>query len=258
MLGAQQLKWFEDELLQAKARKAVWKVVVVSSPIQRLGTASEVGRDWDGPKSWAGSYACERNRVLKFIDDNAVDNVVFLTTDDHITIINSLKYNTVPEDPRSPLRPARNSFEILTGPIGAGTDNPLPGRVDLKGLSNREADRKLVAVWNGDTPDDKGQLKGRKQAGLDAIGLGPNFPGLIPDSIHSAGGKTGAIESMAFASFLTYTYAVVSFDRTLLSMSVRGIPFVPDPSVLAANAEAEREYESRDAEDILSFQLRAQ
>jgi alkaline phosphatase D len=64
MLGAPQLKWAEDELVSAQQRHIVWKVVVISSPMQELGRASQIGGDLDGTKSWAGAYACERNKLL--------------------------------------------------------------------------------------------------------------------------------------------------------------------------------------------------
>ena len=77
-----------------------WKLVVISSPIQHIGRASEVGADLDGTKSWEGDYRVERDRLLKFVDDQGIDNVVFLTTDNHNTMINNLRYRAVPEDPR--------------------------------------------------------------------------------------------------------------------------------------------------------------
>ena len=155
MLGAAQMQWLQDELLAAKQRGMTWKVIVVSSPMQQLGKASQVGADLDSGKSWPGGYLCERNKLLAFIDHNALDNVVFLTTDNHYTVINNLLYNPVPDDPQSPLKRARNAFEILTGPIGAGAGNPL-STVDMQGLTRREADRKILDVWNGDAPTKMG------------------------------------------------------------------------------------------------------
>jgi len=43
MLGPVQWKWFEEALLSAQQRHVVWKVVVISSPIQELGRASQIG-----------------------------------------------------------------------------------------------------------------------------------------------------------------------------------------------------------------------
>src|SRR5262249_58897645 len=99
MLGAPQLAWLENELSAAHAEGVTWKFVVISSPIQHIGRASEVGADLDGTKSWEGGYRVERDRLLKYIADNSIDNVVFLTTDNHNTMINNLRYRQVPEDP---------------------------------------------------------------------------------------------------------------------------------------------------------------
>jgi hypothetical protein len=257
MLGPMQLQWFKDALLAAQRRHVVWKVIVISSPIQELGRASQIGGDLDGTKSWAGAYHCERNKLLKFIDDNAIDNVVFLTTDNHYTIINNLQYNTVPDDPYSPRQAARNAFEILTGPLGASAGNPLGLKVDTSALSRREADRKILAVWNGDSPNTDGKQMGLKQAGLDPIGLEADFPGLDAASIHSAGGTPGIVEPLAFASFNTYSYAVLTFDRSSLHVQVKSMPIVPDPSMLL-HADAEQEYENQPLEDTLSFTVKAQ
>jgi phosphodiesterase/alkaline phosphatase D-like protein len=261
MLGAPQLKWFRDELLAARARGVVWKLVVVSSPIQQLGTRSQLGARSeaaiDGPKSWAGAYACERNRLLKFVDDNAVDNVVFLTTDNHYTIVNNLRYYTVPDDRGSPTRPARNAFEILTGPIGADAGGIAANLdVDVKGLSQREADRKALAAMNGDAPRADGRPKGLKQAGLDPIGLEPDFPGLVRESVRAQGVPPGSIEPAAFASFNTFSYAVLTLGPSALTVQVKGFPSVNDAASLQ-RADVLREYEARQAEEILSFQVRA-
>src|SRR5229473_3199560 len=92
MLGQPQLHWLEDELRAAQGEGVTWKFVVISSPIQHIGRPSEVGADLDGTKSWEGGYRVERDRLLKFVDDQAIDNVVFLTTDNHNTMINNLRY----------------------------------------------------------------------------------------------------------------------------------------------------------------------
>jgi hypothetical protein len=257
MLGEPQTKWFQDELLSTKQRNVTWKIVVVSSPIQVLGRASQVGSDQDSGKSWAGGYNCERNKVLKFIDDNAIDNVVFLTTDAHYTVINNLSYNTNPEDVKSTLKPARNAFEILTGPIGASVTNPLVGRAEITGLSQRDTDRKIVDIWNGIAPDAKGTTQGLKQAGLDLIGLEANFPGLDTASIKSLNGKNGVSDPLNFVSFNTYSYALLTLDKDSIGVTVKGLPYVSDPATLS-NADALKEYEGRKATELLSFKVMSQ
>jgi hypothetical protein len=243
ILGAPQLQWFENELRSAQARNVVWKVVVVSSPIPQLGPL-------DAPKSWAGGYACERDRVLKFIDDNAIDNVVFLTTDYHYTAINTLKYNTDPEDQTSPLKSARNSFEVMTGPLGAFSDPSFQADllgVDVTGLPGRDADRAILHVWNATLED----------FGLDPIGLPADFPGLVASSVRAQSVSPGVVEPLAFASLGTLTYAVLAFDRSTLAVEVKGMEAVFDWPLLL-NPQIEQEYENRQAEQILRFEIMAQ
>jgi phosphodiesterase/alkaline phosphatase D-like protein len=228
MLGPVQLAWAEQALLAAKRRGAVWKVVVVSSPMQAFGGPAEIGTDMDGIKSWIGAYRCERDKLLGFIDANGIDNVVFLTTDNHYTAVNNLDYSTVPGDRRSPRRPARNAFEIMTGPLGAGTGiTPYGRKVGVEGLSRREADRKILSIWHGDAADGDGRTLGLK--GTDRIGLEPSFPGLDVASIRSQGGAAGVVDPLAFASFRSFSYAVLTFDASRLLVEVKSMPSIPDP-----------------------------
>jgi phosphodiesterase/alkaline phosphatase D-like protein len=252
MLGAPQFNWFQSQLKEAQSRGVSWKIVVISSPIQELGKA------YDGTKAWAAGYVCERNQLLKFIDDNAINNVVFLTTDNHYTAVNNLAYNADPGDPSSPLLPARNAFEVITGPLGADVD-PIDQthNVDVYGLSLRDADRKVVDTWNGDTPDVKGNTSGLRQDGFDPIGLEASFPGLVPESVVAAGMPPGEIIAGDFVSFRSFTYTVLRFDRGSLAVRVMGIPATLDPIQLFDPA-AEHSYEQQAAQEILRFQLMAQ
>src|SRR5262249_59647447 len=70
-------------------------------------------------KHWNVGYRAERNELLKFIADNHIDHVVFLTTDDHLVRVNELTYLTDPGDPTSVAR-VPEAFQILAGPLGAG------------------------------------------------------------------------------------------------------------------------------------------
>ena len=242
MLGATQLQWLETELTSAQADGTTWKFVVISSPIQHIGRKSEIGVDLDGSKSWEGGYRVERDRLLKYIDDNAIDNVVFLTTDNHNTMINNLLYRQDPEDPSSPMVPARNAFELLTGPLGAGFGYPV--QTDLTGMSGRDAERTVASVLAGL------QVK----AGVDPIGLEPATVDVVPSSV-IAEGEPGAVEPAAFTSFNTFTYAVLTVDGPTLTVRVTGHPGVDpatlrDPSVLA-------QYAATESHPILTFQVTA-
>jgi alkaline phosphatase D len=247
MLGLPQLAWLEQALAAAQRRGAVWKVVIISSPIQELGRASQVQWPLDSSKSWAGNYRCERSRLLKFIDDNAIDNVVFLTTDNHYTSINQLAYDTTPGDERSPRKHARNAFEIITGPMGAIAGSPLRGQVAIADPGTRGADSRIVTILND----------GMKRAGLDPIGLEADFPGLDAASVRIAGRPPGALDPVAFASYATYSYAVLTFDQSQVHVQLKSMPYVADPKVLRDDAAAERAYEARRPVEASSFVVRA-
>jgi len=246
MLGEPQRAWFEQALLAAQARGAVWKVVVISSPIQQFGTKSQVGLDLDSFKGWAGNFRCERAQVLKFIDDHAIDNVVFLTTDYHFTSINNLIYDSEPGNPKSPQKRARNAFEIITGPIGAISGSPLRARLAMRNPGTRQEDATIVAAMND----------AMRKGGLDPIGLEADFPGLDAASVRVPGRPPGVVDPLAFVSYAAYSYVILTFDQSSVHVQLKAMPYVADPGVLDTEA-AEAEYEARRPVEASSFVVRA-
>ena len=89
-----------------------------------------------------------------------------------------------------------------------------------------------------------------------ATGLEPDFPGLVAASVRAAGVPAGSIEPAAFASFNTFSYALLTLDPTTLTVQVKGFPSVNDPATLQKD-DAVREYEGRQVREILSFQVEA-
>jgi 5'/3'-nucleotidase SurE len=104
LLGKAQLADLKNDLLTADQAGVTWKFVAVPEPIQNFGVLNAEDR-FEG-------YAAERTELLKFIDDNNIDNVVFMSGDFHGTIVNNLTYQTAPGQPQV----ATNAFEIVTGP----------------------------------------------------------------------------------------------------------------------------------------------
>ena len=113
MLGSTQLQWFKDQLLAAKAAGSIWTVISVSTPIDQWGSEQD-------SKSWAGGYTAERNAILKFIADNQIDHVIFLTTDDHEMRVTQLRYQPDPINHPEIWATVPGAFQILGGPMGAG------------------------------------------------------------------------------------------------------------------------------------------
>lgn len=152
MLGATQLEWLKQTLKKAQTDEVRWKILAVSSPIDETGD--------DGGKSWIGGYRKERNELLKFIADNGINNVVFLSADDHQNRINELTYRADPNDPNS-RTPVPNAFTIVAGPIGAGGPDSITDHSfdNIKLLADQLVEQE-------------------KAVGIDPIGLDPAFPGL--------------------------------------------------------------------------------
>jgi alkaline phosphatase D len=108
-LGAQQLQQFETDVAKSNA---TWKVVV-----NELGIQQYFALPYD---SWAG-YAYERQQLLKDLQDLGVENLVFLTTDDHAALANVVRERTFSDEvapsnaPANPTDTPYNDFTI--GPV---------------------------------------------------------------------------------------------------------------------------------------------
>jgi phosphodiesterase/alkaline phosphatase D-like protein len=110
LLGDVQLARLQNDLISAQAEGVIWKFVMVPEPIQNLGPAIAADR-YEG-------YAFERAKLLQFIQQQGIDNVVFVSADIHGTVVNNLTYQD-PADPRGIFAPQRsvNAFEITTGSL---------------------------------------------------------------------------------------------------------------------------------------------
>ena len=200
MLGATQLAWFKQTLLSAQAAGTPWKIVAISTPIDQTGPAQ------DG-KSWYGGYTAERNDLLKFIADNKISNVVFLTTDDHLTRENSLLYQRTFGD-ASTTTTVPTAFQVVTGPIGAGG----PDLITDHSYANITS---LAAAANA----------GLTAAGAPTVGLS-GFSGL--SNVHRQGDTAAgtAPSSIDFYSPDTFNYTILDItpDGSRLNVDTYGIP----------------------------------
>jgi len=105
LLGTQQLADLKADLQQAQADGITWKFVLVPVPIQNLGIFHAEDR-YEG-------YAAERTALLRFIDQNGIDNVVFIAAALHGTIVNNLTYQESVWGPQVPT----GAFEVIVGPV---------------------------------------------------------------------------------------------------------------------------------------------
>ena len=199
MLGTTQLKWLKDTLRNAQLSGINWKIIAVSSPIDMGGE--------DNGKTWIGGYRAERNELLQFIADNRINNVVFLSTDDHQNRVNELTYLTKPNDPASMTR-VPNTFTIVAGPIGAsGPDN-----ITDHSFSNIKllADKLVVE---------------QKKKGIEPLGLDAKFPGLQKVFREGDTNADNLRQPVDFYSPDTFNYATldISADGKTLAVNIYGI-----------------------------------
>jgi phosphodiesterase/alkaline phosphatase D-like protein len=213
MLGQVQLDDLKRDLLRAEDKGITWKFVTIPEPIQNLGVVGASDR-YEG-------YAAERTELLKFINENKISNVVFVTADIHGTLVNNLTYQQGPGQPQIPT----SAFEISTGSIAfdapfgptvarlaaaAGLINPsqqafynsLPTNAAKDGFIKNLIDRQLTAL------------------GYDPLGLDKNLP--------NTNGKIDA--KLLQGEYLsTHTYGWTEFDinpaNQKLTVTTYGIPF---------------------------------
>jgi alkaline phosphatase D len=99
-LGARQLARFKRAIRRSTA---TFKVIFSEMPIQQFYL--------DPYDRWEG-YAAERTKLLRFLVDN-VDNVVFLSSDVHASLVNDVRFQTLEEG-----GPVDSGItEITTGPV---------------------------------------------------------------------------------------------------------------------------------------------
>jgi phosphodiesterase/alkaline phosphatase D-like protein len=204
LLGKTQLAWLKQNLLDAQKNGTIWKFVSVTDPIDQIGALSS---GLDGGKSWIGGYRAERNDLLKFIADNGIKNVVFLSADDHQNRINEITYLDNINDPTS-TKVLQNALSIVDGPLGATGPDTITDHsfANIKALAD-----KLAAD----------QVK----AGVNPIGLSANFAGLknvVREGDPTADTSRQAVDFYSPDTF-NYTTFDVSADGKTLNVNVQGV-----------------------------------
>jgi acid phosphatase len=252
-LGATQLAWLEQQLLNAAQAGTTWKFINVSDPIDQLGpiggalslsnlpsfgtgsTYAPVSAD--GGKAWMGGYRAERNALLKFIADHQIKNVVFLATDDHQNRVNEILYSpTGQTGVQSSYVKVPYCFEIVCGPLGATGPDLITNHTFSM------AQQLAQSIANAQTA-----------AGVDPVGLSPTYPGL-----HNVTrlGDPNADTNRAPVDFYspdTFNYNTldVSADGKTLTVKSYGI------NSTAQNSFLEYDAENNPEQVLFSFQIDA-
>jgi len=113
MLGRAQMDSLKNDLFDSQQDGITWKFVIIPEPIQNFGIIGAEDR-FEG-------YAAERTELLKFIHENAIENVVFIAADFHGTIVNNLAYQELLAEETDDAVVIESvpisAFEVVTGPV---------------------------------------------------------------------------------------------------------------------------------------------
>jgi 3-phytase/alkaline phosphatase D len=229
MLGEAQLEDLKRDLLTAQNNGITWKFVMVPEPIQNFGPGFAEDR-FEG-------YAKERTEILRFINENNIDNVVFVAADIHGTVVNNLTY----QEAIGGEQIATNAFEISTGsvafdpPFGPVVANlSLAGNPELLALYNSLPVANDADSIVNDKDDFLKQIldQGLQPFGYDPVGLNNNLP--IADGLIDATLTQGDY-------IATHTFGWTEFDidpeTQQLRVTTYGIPSYSEEELLANSDE---------------------
>jgi uncharacterized repeat protein (TIGR01451 family) len=160
LLGKQQLDDLKRDLLQSQKDGVTWKFIMIPEPIQNIGVLA-AGDRFEG-------YAAERTEILKYINDNKISNVVFVSADIHGTLVNNLTYQTAPGQPQI----ATSAFEISTGSVAYS--EPFGPTVAQLGAALGVLTPAQKVAYDAGTPAVRDAIiKGIVDAGLQPLGYDP-------------------------------------------------------------------------------------
>ncbi len=256
ILGKTQLAELEAELLNAQNAGITWKIIAISDPIDQLGPiggslklsnlpdfgtavdgtgkAATYGPvSSDGGKSWIGGYRAERNELLKYIADNKITNVVFLSTDDHQNRVNELTYSPTGEtENQSSYQKVPYTFEIVAGPLGATGPDLITNHsfTMAQQLAKSLADAQVAA-------------------GVEPIGL-QGYQGLKNVTRLDNPNAANNPSAVDFYSPDTFNYNVLDIDTNGI-LTVKSLGIV----ATAQNAGLEYDAAKNPVKEIFSFQI---
>jgi phosphodiesterase/alkaline phosphatase D-like protein len=241
MLGRAQLERLQIDLLAAEASGVTWKFVVIPEPIQNFGVVNAEDR-FEG-------YAFERDRLLRFIDEKGIDNVVFIAGDFHGTLVNNLTYRKTPLDP---VVTATSAIEVVTGPAAffSGLFGPaVTGLAFQTGLLSGAEYAFYQSLPSAAAKDAfvKALLNAQlAPLGYDPMGLDSNLP-------HAASRFEARLLRGDYVTTHVFAWAEFDVDRVtqVLNVKIWGVP----PHSEADLASDPEGVVARTPEVVLEFEL---
>lgn len=251
MLGRAQVDDLKADLLAAQQSDVLWKFVMVPEPIQNLGMLA-AGDRFEG-------YAAERTEILGFINDNGIENVVFVSADIHGTLVNNLTYQTSVGGPQI----ATGAFEITTGsvaydaPFGT-TVGGLASQLGLLSPAQFAFYNSLPSAPDADSiPNDKDDfiksLTNQQLAplGYDPLGLDANLP-------QAAGTINAQLLQGDYTATHTFGWTEFEIDpltRALLVTTYGITPYTEEQIAAATSADDFSGITSRDPVIVSQFRV---
>jgi len=147
MLGEAQLQELQDDLLAAEQAGITWKFIMSTVPVQNFGIPV-AGEPWEG-------FAAERTELLSFIEENNIENVVFVTGDFHGTVANNVTYQEEFGGPQIPT----GAIDVMIGPTAIQLTVPF-----LPAPFNETFAAPFGPATVGFTPESLLEAQGKSQA----------------------------------------------------------------------------------------------
>ena len=110
ILGKKQYFWLAEQLLNSKAR---WKLLGNQVIFSRWNVKRNHRGMYKFKDKWSG-YPFERNNLLKFLKNNEIDNVVFLSGDFHSTMAFDVTDAVLQKDKNKRAKPKALATEVVT------------------------------------------------------------------------------------------------------------------------------------------------
>ena len=143
IMGSHQENWFFRQLSESKERGAAWRVIgnqMIFSHINRTGEGDrDIPVDVD---AWDG-YVSSRNRTLKHLYDNDIDNTIMLAGDSHQNWVSDLVWlDSVEYDPATGTGAIGVEFAV-TGTTSNGLDGPIAETEEISAAFVRDNEELL-------------------------------------------------------------------------------------------------------------------
>ncbi|KAK2736231.1 hypothetical protein FQN57_000829 [Myotisia sp. PD_48] len=137
LMGSRQENWFYRNLIESSKRGTKWRVIGSQLVFSHINESAAFGIDRSlNYDAWSG-YLANRNRTLKTLYDNKINNNIMLAGDSHANWVSDLVWlDNKPYDPKTGEGAIGVEFggSAVTSPSPAGRNISIPGSVNASKL----------------------------------------------------------------------------------------------------------------------------